>query len=115
MTVVPERGQIWLADLEPIRGREQGGRRPVLVVSAGGLNRSRAHLIIALPLTTRDRPLPTRVRVTPPEGGLREASFICCEHIRSLSTDRLGERPFGTVSRDILDQVDDILQLLLGL
>jgi mRNA interferase MazF len=114
VTVAPARGQIWLTDLEPIRGHEQGGRRPALIVSTEVLNRSRARLVIALALTTRERPLPTRVRVEPPEGGLRETSFICCEHIRSLSTERLGDRPLGTVSVDILDQVDDILQLLLG-
>ena len=115
MTVVPARGQIWLADLEPIRGHEQGGRRPALVVSTDVLNRSRARLVIALAITTRERALPTRVRVDPPEGGLREISFICCEHIRSLSTERLGERPFGSVSLATLDEVDDILQVLLGL
>lgn len=115
MTGVAERGQIWLVDLEPIRGHEQGGRRPSLIVSTGGLNRSRARLVILLPLTTRERQLPTRVRVEPPEGGLRETSFICCEHVRSVSSERLGERAFGAVSLDTLDQVDDILQLLLGL
>jgi mRNA interferase MazF len=102
-------------DLEPIRGHEQGGRRPAVIVSTEVLNRSRARLVIALPLTTRERPLPTRVRVEPPEGGLRETSFICCEHIRGLSTERLGAQPFGSISLATLEQVDDILQLLLGL
>ncbi len=115
MTVVPARGQIWPVDLEPIRGHEQGGRRPALIVSTEVINRSRARLVIALAITTRERALPTRVRVEPPEGGLRETSFICCEHIRSVSTERLGDRPFGTVSIATLDQVDDILHVLLGL
>ncbi|MDB5068323.1 MAG: transcriptional modulator of MazE/toxin, MazF [Chloroflexi bacterium] len=115
MTVVPARGEVWLADLEPTRGHEQGGRRPAVIVSTQALNRSRARLVIALPLTTRERPLPTRVRVEPPDGGVRETSFICCEHIRTLSTERLSPQPFGSVSLAILDQVDEILQLLLGL
>ena len=40
--LLPERGDIWLADLDPTRGREQAGRRPVFIVSVGAFNQSKA-------------------------------------------------------------------------
>jgi mRNA interferase MazF len=48
---LPERGDIWLADLDPVRGREQAGRRPILIVSVDGFNQSKAGLAIVVPLT----------------------------------------------------------------
>ena len=47
----PRRGEIWLADLRPTRGREQTGRWPVLVLSVDFFNSGSADLIVVLPLT----------------------------------------------------------------
>ena len=88
----PARGEIWLADLNPTRGHEQAGRRPVLVVSEDLFNGGPAGLVIAVPMTTRLRPVRSHVRVSPPEGGLESPSAILCEAIRSISTHRLVEK-----------------------
>jgi mRNA interferase MazF len=93
------RGEIWLADLDPTRGRERTGQRPVLVVSASPFNQSGAGLVIAVPFTTRRRDIPTHIEVRPPDGGLRESSFAMCEQVHSIATDRLASQPFGRVSQ----------------
>jgi mRNA interferase MazF len=109
------RGEVWLADLHPSRGHEQRGQRPVLVVSADPFNQSPAGLVIAVPLTTRKRGIPTHIEVRPPDGGLRDPSFAMCEQIRALAADRLASRPFGTVSPAVMRAVEDRLRLLLEL
>ena len=112
--VSPRRGEIWLADLDPVRGHEQAGRRPVLVVSDNRFNASMARLVYAVPLTTRDRGLPYHVALKPDEGGLRQASFAMCEHMRSLSRDRLVEY-WGAADAASIAQVEDGLRVLLCL
>jgi mRNA interferase MazF len=109
------RGEVWLADLKPTRGREQTGQRPVLIVSVNPFNHSGAGLVIAVPFTTRKRGIPTHIEVRPPDGGLRELSFAMCEQLRSIAMDRLAPQPFGRVSPAVLHVVDDRLRLLLGL
>jgi mRNA interferase MazF len=112
--ILPERGDIWLADLNPTRGREQAGRRPVLIVSAGAFNHSKAGLVVVLPLTSTQRGIPWHVIVTPPDGGVKNTSFLMCEAIRSISKDRLLKR-WGTVSLSIREEVEDRLRILLEL
>ncbi len=109
------RGDVWLADLGPTRGREQTGERPVLIISTNPFNQGRSRLVIAVPFTTRQRGLPIHVEVRPPDGGLRDVSFAMCEQVRSLAVDRLGPHPFGSVSPAVLNSVEDRLRLLLGL
>ena len=109
------RGEVWLADLNPYRGHEQTGERPVLIVSADPFNQSPAGLVIAVPFTTRERDIPTHVEVRPPDGGLRDVSFAMCEQLRTLAADRLASRPFGSVSPAVLRSVEDRLRLLLVL
>ena len=110
----PSRGEIWLVDLNPTRGHEQAGVRPGLIVSVDLLNHGPARLTIVLPLTTRDLDIPLHVRLEPPEGGVRQLSFIKCEDIRSVASERLMER-WGAVSQDTLLAVADRLRILLEL
>ena len=109
------RGEVWLAELEPTRGCEQAGERPVLIVSTDRFNQARARLVVAVPFTTRRRDLPIHVEIRPPDGGLREVSFAMCEQIRSLAVDRLGPQPFGSVPATVLGAVEARLRLLLAL
>jgi mRNA interferase MazF len=109
------RGEVWLAELGPTRGREQSGERPVLIVSADPINQSPADIVIAVPLTTHRRGIPTHVEVRPPDGGLRDVSYAICEQVRSLAVERLGSRPFGRVTPAVLESVEHRLRLLLAL
>lgn len=108
---MPARGEIWLANFSPTQGHEQAGTRPALIVSANALNNGPAELVVVLPLTTRDRRVPLHVAIEPPNGGLREPSFIMCEMIRSISTGRL-IRVLGTVDQRTMRIVEDRLRIL---
>lgn len=114
MAVAPSRGEIWLADLNPTRGHEQRGVRPVLVVSQDAFNHGPAGLVIVLPLTRTHRGLPIHVEVSPPDGGVRDRSFVMCEAIRSVSKDRLREL-WGSLSPVAMTDVGDKLTILLDL
>lgn len=61
----PSRGEVWSAKLDPARGHEQAGARPVSIVSANGFNRGASGLVIVVPLTTRGRGIPGHVAVGP--------------------------------------------------
>lgn len=110
----PARGEIWLADLNPVRGHEQAGRRPVLVISVDVFNQGRADLVVVLPVTSTVRPIPFHVSVAPPEGGLSNPSRILCEAIRSISKDRLAHR-CGVVAPSTMAKVENCIQILLGI
>ena len=51
----PVRGEVWDVDLNPVIGHEQGGKRPALVVSADGFNKTQAGLVIVVPITIKRR------------------------------------------------------------
>ena len=114
----PNRGEIWLADLGTGRGHEQSGQRPVLVVSDDAFNAGLSGLVMTVPLTSKvakSKNIPAHVRVNPPEAGLRTPSVILCDQLRTISKDRLGRSPWGTVSAATLANVDTALRVLLGL
>lgn len=110
----PARGEVWLADLDPTRGHEQAGRRPVLVVSEDLFNRGPAGLVIVLPMTSTLRAVPSHVPVSPPEGGVRVRTAILCEAVRSVAVERLAVR-WGAVHRQTMAAVEDCLRILLRL
>jgi mRNA interferase MazF len=110
----PSRGEVWSVNLDPTRGHEQAGKRPALVVSTDPFNHGPAGLVVVVPLSTRDKGLPLHVRVEPPEGGLKQVSFIKCEDLRSISLQRLTQR-WGRVSAKTVQAVEIRLRLLLEL
>lgn len=115
MTIKPNRGEIWLLDLNPTLGREQGGSRPCLVISDNMLNHGPADLAIVIPITSKDKGIASHVRVEPPEGGLREVSFVKTEDIRSVSVSERFVKRFGTIDTRTLQKVERNLGFLLQL
>jgi len=110
----PSRGEVWQVDLRPVRGREQDGTRPALVLSVDKFNHGPADLVIVIPITSRDKRIPTHVPVPKGEGGLDEDSFIKCEDIRSISKERL-VRYRGDVTYPRIEQTQRLVRVLLGL
>ena len=110
----PSRGEIWGANLNPTRGHEQAGHRPVLIVSTDIFNQGPADLVVVLPLTRTGRRIPLHVQVDPPEGGLIDRSYILVDAIRSIAKERL-DRRWGTVSAGTMTVVEDYLAILLDL
>ncbi len=110
----PSRGELWFLNLDPAQGREQAGSRPALVISVDAFNQGPADLVVVLPVTSVAKGIPFHVPVSPPEGGVRQPSFIKCEDVRSVSRSRLRER-WGTVAAQTMTAVEDRLRILMGL
>ena len=108
------RGEVWLASLDPVRGREQAGTRPIVIVSDSKFNNCPAGLVIAIPLTTRNRGISSHIAVDARDAGLKHASFAMCEQTRSVSKKRLLKR-LGKVASSTVGEIDHALRLLLGL
>ena len=117
------RGQIYFVNLNPTEGREQAGRRPVLVVSTDAINRQ--PLVIAVVVGTDaknvPRDYPTNVRVTAKESGLPIDTVFLCFQIRSLDPARFIDpkthRPnlAGTLPPARMADVEKALKLVLNL
>lgn len=113
-TVSPARGEVWMVDFDPVKGHEQGGRRPALVLSVDVFNSGPAELVIVLPITSKSKSVRSHVMVTPPEGGLTAKSFIKCEDVRSIAKQRFFRRR-GNVSSQTMADVEYRLRILMGL
>lgn len=110
----PMRGEVWRVDFEPVRGHEQGGARPALILSSDIFNSSAAGLVVVSPITTKGRPIRSFLRLDPPEGGVKLLSFVICDQVRTISTNRL-QRRLGVVSRTIMQEVEERIRILLDL
>jgi mRNA interferase MazF len=101
---VPYRaGDILLADLDPVAGHEQGGRRPVLVLSGPSYNELRNDQLIVAAITSRQRHLPFHIAVGT-DSGLRAPSWVQSESVRAISGQRV-IRPLGRVGSGTLADV----------
>ena len=92
------RWEIWLANLDPVVGSEQGKTRPVLIISATALNQI-LPVVNVLPITSRKpnrRIYPNESLITAGTAGLISESIILCYQIRTLNKQRL-IRKFGTI------------------
>ncbi len=110
-----KRGEIWLADLDPVRGSEQAGRRPVLIFQNDIVN-AFTITVLAIPLTTnlRRAALPSCVRVAKGEGGLASESVLLCHQLRVLDKTRLSQR-LGTVGPATLLAVEQCVLFTTGI
>jgi mRNA interferase MazF len=106
------RGEIRWADLNPARGREQAGLRPVLILSQDIFN-ERSGTVIAMAITSRPQhagfPLTLELGAT----GLPKRSWVKISQIRTLSVERIG-KTLARVSPEELDQVVEGLNEIIG-
>ena len=98
-----EPGAIVWANLDPVRGREQAGHRPVVIVSSAGHLDAATTLAIVLPITSTARGWPNHVLASGPTG-LNHNSWIMTEQPRTVSRDRLSSVA-GHVSTECLGTV----------
>ena len=113
------RGEIRIADLEPVRGSEADERRPVVLVSNDAANRRAESLgrgvVTVVPMTTNvSRVLPFQVLLDAEGTGLARASKLQAEQVRSIAVERLGAR-IGRLSPAEVESLDRALRLHLGL
>lgn len=113
MTV--NRGEIWLATLDPVRGSEQAGKRPVMIMQTNAINRFTT-TVLAIPFTTnlRRAALPSCVGVAKGEGGLSSESVALCHQLRVLDKSRLIIK-LGAVSKTTLQKIEDCALFTLGM
>lgn len=97
------RGEIWWADLDPTRGREQAGTRPVLVISYDAFN-ARSGTVIALAITSQPQAAGFPLTLELTTASLPRRSWVKISQIRTLSVQRLSSR-LGAVSPAELDQI----------
>ena len=106
------RGEIRWAELNPVRGKEQAGRRPVLILSHDVFN-ERSGTVIAMALTSQPQragfPLTLELQLK----GLPKQSWVKISQIRTLTVERIGQR-LGTVSPEELAQVIEGLNDIIG-
>ena len=105
------RGQIYWADLQPVRGHEQDGTRPVLVISHDTFN-DRSGTVIALAITSQKQRAGYPLSWPVPEGILPRPSWVKPSQIRTLSTERLGRYLGRVSSADLDDLINALLQLV---
>jgi len=97
-------GELWTADLNPVRGSEQAGFRPVLVVS-GNLMNAHLNVVWVCPLTPKLLGYAGNPQLQPSvENGLSVPSEVLVVHLRSLDRSRLVER-LGSVDLKVVDMV----------
>jgi len=106
------RGEVRWADLNPVRGREQAGLRPVLVLSHDVFN-ERSGTVIAVALTSQEPAAGFPLALECHAPGLPKRSWIKISQIRTLATERIGRR-LGTVADEGLAQVLDGLYEIIG-
>lgn len=106
------RGDVRWAELDPVRGHEQAGRRPVLVLSQDVFN-DRSGTVIALALTSQEPRAGFPLTLESKAAGLAKRSWIKISQIRTLSVDRLGSR-IARASEEELARVLDGLNEILG-
>jgi mRNA interferase MazF len=109
------RWEIWLANLDPVVGSEQGKTRPVLVLSSGALN-DILPVINVLPITSRKpnrRIYPNEALLATGTGGLTAESIALCYQIRTLDNQRLTKK-FGLITdKDLQGEILDALKFQL--
>lgn len=112
-----QRGEIYFVNLNPVKGREQAGHRPVLVLSIDAINK--LPLVVTVIVGTKgqniSRDYQTNVRISPEESGLPIETVFLCFQVRSLDAKRFSKKPAGKLSNETLKRVEDRMRYCLGL
>jgi mRNA interferase MazF len=112
-----KRGEIYFINLNPVKGREQAGERPVLVLSIDSINQ--LPLVVTVVVGTKgeniSRDFPTNVRISSSESGLPMETVFLCFQIRSLDKNRFLNSPAGKISVEKMIKIETAIRYCLGL
>ncbi|MBN2143841.1 MAG: type II toxin-antitoxin system PemK/MazF family toxin [Candidatus Aureabacteria bacterium] len=106
------RGDIYWADLNPVKGKEQAGHRPVLIISEDVFN-EHSGTVIALAITSQPQKAGFPLTFHLGKRNLLKESWIKISQIRTLSIERIGSK-LGHVSNTELMQIIDGLKEIIG-
>ncbi len=105
------RGDVRWADLNPVRGKEQAGRRPVLILSHDVFN-ARSGTVIAMAITSQPPragfPLTLELNVR----GLPKRSWVKISQIRTLAVERVGRRIARASSEQLLQLIEGLEEII---
>jgi mRNA interferase MazF len=111
------RGEVYFVNLNPVRGREEAGERPVLVLSADEVNR--LPLVVTVVVGTKGenvaRDYPTNVRIPREKSGLAMETVFLCFQVRSLDPARFLGRPACRIADDDMERIEAAVKYCLGL
>lgn len=111
----PRRGEIYLADFDPVIGSEIAKRRPALVIQNDIGNRvSPVTIVAALSSQVRQPLYPIEVLIRAPDGGLTADSTVRLNQLRTIDKSRLIKR-LGKLTRATMTAVDTAIKISLGL
>ncbi len=114
--MIIKRGDILLANLEPVLGSEQGRIRPCLVVQDDISNKySPTTIVVPVTTTIPDKNYPSIVIVEPSQSGLKEKSTVLCNQIRAISIAHRVVKKLGSLTSGTMGQVDYALKAALAI
>ena len=105
-----KQGNIIKIDLDPAKGHEQAGYRPVIIINNASHSRA-SNMIIVCPITNTDRNNPLHVKLN----GLQTTGFVMCDQIRAIDIRARSYKIIETVDGDTLWEVCDIVQGSIGI
>lgn len=106
------RGEIYWANLDPVKGHEQAGERPVLVLSQDVFN-ERSGVVIAVALTSQPQKAGFPLSLALSNPALPKRSWVKISQIRTLSQERLGKR-IAKITPEEIDMVVEGLNEIIG-
>jgi mRNA interferase MazF len=106
------RGEVRWADLNPVRGREQAGRRPVLILSHDVFNQ-RSGTVIAMAITSQPQKAGFPLTIPLGQERLKRPAWVKISQIRTLSVERIGKK-LGVVEPEQLEKIIDGLNHIIG-
>ena len=111
------RGEIYFVNLDPVKGREQSGWRPVLVLSVDSINKLPLVVIVVAGTKGENvgRDYSTNVRISAAESGLRIDTVFLGFQIRSPDANRFPPEPAGKIEGATLQKIEDAVRRCLGL
>ena len=99
------------AKLDPTQGREQSGRRPVLVISHDIFN-ERSGTVIAMAITSQPQKSGIPLTVDLLSGGLPKRSWVKVGQLRTLSVERLGRRIGRASPEELLRVIEGLNEIV---
>ena len=105
------RGEVRWAELNPVRGNEQAGRRPVLILSQDVFNR-RSGTVIAMAITSQPQRAGFPLTYQLEDDQLPKQSWVKISQIRTLSVDRVGRKLGHVEPEQLVDIVDGLNQIV---
>ena len=107
-----KKGEIWMAELNPVEGSEQSGQRPVIIVSGNAMN-DHFDLVITCPLSSKVKNFPGNIILQPDNiNGIKEKSEILVFQIRTISKQRLKVK-LGNIGKEDMSRLEENLLKIL--